>query len=194
MTALGLPKVSFARIVKDIDMALTSGKELLMSCWGKLATRIHTMVQKVEQDIPDYKPYTVTVFDTDKVRSELVAKSWDWYAQQWLTLSKLHTAACGLKSPLLGKFEDSHTSINSSADRALSDGRGFVATVSCAKLILEVLPATAKANRAKVLSTHIEKSKGMNLPTNLHEYLVRELAKLTAAAARSPAQASSSTR
>lgn len=172
-----LPSTSFAQLRREFTEGISECKALLENFVGKVAARLQLACNSLENQIPDYPAYCVTVFDTEVVQKELVKKNWSFFADQWLDLSKLFGVARSLPHNVAGKFEVIHESVVTQCERALASGRTFIAVVSTVTLILATLPSAPTHKRTSLITEHLEKSKTSNLPANLSEYLELELKK-----------------
>ena len=177
----GLPKLNEQVLQRD-TAAESMLKELLQNIMAKSATCLQSVAEALEQKVPAYTEYVVTTFDVEKIQAELLAHEsrWETFAHEWVGHSKFHTACLSLAATSLGKFAVLHKAQVVLSDRALKAGRTFIAVVSTVKLILVILPATKKGERGSMISAQIEKSKSSGLPSNLIEYLTRELKKHSA--------------
>lgn len=175
----GVRKVKYNIFSLEVQAAISASNELLSRLFSTVASRMHVLSDKLQADIPVYSEYVIDSFVTEKVQSELIDKSWDHLAMQWVALSKMSAAASSLHAPSLGDFPAAQQSVHSFTERVLVSGKTFICVVSTVQLILTSLPAAPKAMRATMIFEHIGKVKAQGgvLPTNLREYLVKEYKK-----------------
>ncbi len=88
LTADGMPTFTYVQFAAECDLAQKLTEDLMMKITGKLSVMLQTEGEKLERAIPDYAPYVVTEWDTDKAVQELVTKSWEWFAKTWAQLTK----------------------------------------------------------------------------------------------------------
>ena len=150
--------------------ALDSSNALLESIYIKFSKSIGIMTDNLRSKAAPYHDYVVKVFNTDLVKAKLVDVNWDWYAKDWVTLTKFKDACKALP-----RFEETKKTVLSDADTQLTSSRTFIAVVSTCVLILKTLPTQTKAKRNTLLSAQIAKNKNTGLPNNLMDYMNREL-------------------
>ena len=93
LAALKLPRVSAANLKMEVEAAMAAAQQISDKILGKVAARIHRMADQVNDKMPPYEEYTVKEFDTDKVKTELVDKDWEWFAAEWVFRWKLLACA-----------------------------------------------------------------------------------------------------
>ncbi len=99
-------------------------------------------------------------------------------AQLWVSVSKFFAAAKAFTATGIGSFETLHSTLCADCQKEMNKTRTFISVVSTVKVILETLPQQSKAQQSATLTSHIDRVKGHELPTNLMEYLQREQKKL----------------
>ena len=179
-TAMGLPRMCFKQVDLEIQTGLHLSNELLRSAASKLAAKLQKDAESLENRIPTYEPWVVQVFDKDKITENLCTPDWEPFARDWGVLSKQFATAKNLAHPYFGKFEALYPEPVKIALRCLASGRAFISVVSTVKLILIKLPTASKAQRLAMLETQMAKTSGSNLPSNLTDYMGREMSKLRA--------------
>ncbi len=153
--SLELPQVPFANFRVEIQRALQISRELLVTSTARVSGVIQRAGESLLSQIPRYEAYVCKTFDVEQCKAELVSKSWDTFADQWVKLQKVMNIAKSLSSSAVctedssegnGRFELVYANSVSVTQRALLAGRTFVAVASTVKLILETLPAETKAS------------------------------------------------
>ena len=56
------------------------------------------MANGLETMVPMYEEFTVASFDSDRVHEELIKSNWDWFATEWVALSKLAASATAMNT------------------------------------------------------------------------------------------------
>eukprot|EP00959_Pyramimonas_sp_CCMP1952_P033001 692402-Pyramimonas_sp.AAC.1 len=78
-----MPVVSHAQMLAEFEAADRLARDLLLSVGAKLAVVITAEAESLDNKVPNYAPYCVDVFDTDRVKENIVAKQWDGFAASW---------------------------------------------------------------------------------------------------------------
>ncbi|CAK0827283.1 unnamed protein product, partial [Prorocentrum cordatum] len=183
-----LLKCSKDKLVAEATAAMSFSESLLGLVTGNLAGQLERSSQSLEQRIPSYKEYCVTVFDAEKAKEEIVNKydHWAVFANDWVGIQKMVNHAKAFTSDFttpdgsIMAFEKRHQAVLGVASRAFASGRTFISVASTCKLVLETMPLTPKKDRYDTLRSHINKCKGSGLPQNLTDYMNTELQKLKA--------------
>ena len=74
---------TWMQMKKELHTAREACAEALTAVlrWG--SGLLTAMANKLEDGIPEYKPFVEDTFDSDKVKAELIEKDWQWFAEQW---------------------------------------------------------------------------------------------------------------
>ena len=175
----GIVVVPAANMQAELDFACTASRELLDGVISKVSARMLMMANALENKVPKYAEFTVTTFNGDRVQEELIKKSWDCFATEWVALSKLASNTTGMNNSITGDFEKSNSATWAVVTRALVAGKTFISTISTVTTILVTLPASPRADRADIIWGHVQKVKMQKcrMHENLRDYLIREYTK-----------------
>ena len=176
-STMGMKPCTWMQMQKELNTAREACTDALTAVLGWGSARITAMANKLENDIPQYKPFLEDRFDSDTVNAELIQKDWQWFAEEWVKLNSFVHSFKSLPASLIGKFETLHSCAITVSDRALRDGKLFISICSSVKMILVTLPGLPKAQRKIRIEEHLERVKTVNLPKNLSDFFVRELKK-----------------
>lgn len=174
-----MKNISFAVLTREFKAGSEATLAKMTSFIGFVSGRIVALCNSLENGLPKYDDYVVKAFDTEKVKAELIDKSWDHIATSWCKVSNMLKAARGLGNDSMGKYEIQHASTVTLADRALSAAKTFISIVSTVTLILKTLPDKPKKKWGELLEEQKAKTANSNLPKNLQDYLDREIKKHT---------------
>ena len=176
-SSMGVKPCTWMQMQKELNTAREACTDALTAVLGWGSARITAMANKLENDIPQYKPFLEDRFDSDTVNAELIQKDWQWFAVEWVKLNSFVNSFKSLPASVIGKFETLHSCAITVSDRALRDGKLFISICSSVKMILVTLPGLPKAQRKIRIEEHLERVKTVNLPKNLSDFFVRELKK-----------------
>ena len=187
-TRCNVQAVPFDAFAARSRAGLRQAEQILLDVFRLFDSRLTSVATSLKDKIPDYQSYVVSVFDPEKIKTELLGTQWENFVVEWSGLNKIFVAAKACETMSVGNFVDMHAGTAKSTAETLQNAKDFIGVVSTASLILESLPSMPMSERYASINNHLVQSShtGVKLPTNLLAFLEGEKKKSRKALAASP--------